>query len=137
MAEHEAIGLSGKQAYTVAQGLPNVVYARVDVRSMLSTQAGEDVVNDVQKVETRGNAVNILTATTTVLKAAPGHLNALYCVGGTPGNVTVYDNIVASGTVLFGPAQPTAGGVITANLEFSIGLTVVTAAATFISGSWR
>lgn len=137
MAEHEAIGLSGKQAYTVAQDSPAVAYKRVDVRTMLSTQAGEDVVNDVQKVETRGASINILTATTTVVKAAPGHLNGLYAVGGTMGSVTVYDNTVASGTILFGPATPTAGGIVMANVSFSIGLTVVTAAATCLSGSWR
>lgn len=101
------------------------------------TKAGEDVANDVQKVETRGAAVNILTATTTTVKSGPGHLNHLIAVGGTMGNVTIYDNTAASGTVLFGPATPTAGGVIVADIEFSVGLTVVTAAATAISGSVR
>jgi len=101
------------------------------------TLAGEDVVNDLQKVETRGSAVNILTATTTTIKSAPGHVNRLIAVGGTMGNVTVYDNTAASGTVLFGPATPTAGGTIVENIDFSIGLTVVTAAATAISGSVR
>lgn len=102
-----------------------------------TTDAGEDVANDVQKVETRGAAVNILTATTTTVKSGPGHLNHLIAVGGTMGNVTIYDNTAASGTVLFGPATPTAGGVIAADIEFSVGLTVVTAAATAISGSYR
>lgn len=102
-----------------------------------TTDAGEDVANDVQKVETRGAAVNILTATTTTIKSGPGHLNHLIAVGGTMGNVTIYDNTAASGTVLFGPATPTAGGVIVADIEFSLGLTVVTAAATAISGSYR
>jgi hypothetical protein len=101
------------------------------------TKAGEDVANDVQKIETRGSAVNILTATTTTIKSAPGHINHLIAVGGTMGNVTIYDNTAASGTVLFGPATPTAGGVIVADIEFSVGLTVVTAAATAISGSVR
>lgn len=102
-----------------------------------TTLAGEDVANDVQKVETRGAAVNILTATTTTVKSGPGHLNHLIAVGGTMGNVTIYDNTAASGTVLFGPATPTAGGVIAADIEFSVGLTVVTSAATAISGSYR
>lgn len=101
------------------------------------TKAGEDVSNDVHKIETRGAAVNILTATTTTIKSGPGHLNHLIAVGGTMGNVTIYDNTAASGTVLFGPATPTAGGVIIADIEFSVGLTVVTAAATAISGSFR
>ena len=111
---------------------------RVKTNATLSdTLAGEDVVNDVRKTETRGEAVNILTATTTTVKSGPGHLNHLVAVGGTMGNVTIYDNTAASGTVLFGPATPTAGGVIVADIEFSVGLTVVTAAATAISGSVR
>lgn len=105
--------------------------------TLATTLAGEDVVNDVRKTETRGAAVNILTATTTTVKSGPGHLNHLIAVGGTMGNVTIYDNTAASGTVLFGPATPTAGGVIVADIEFSVGLTVVTAAATAISGSYR
>jgi len=99
--------------------------------------AGEDVDADVMKTETRGAAVNILTATTTTVKTGAGHLNHLIAVGGTMGNVTIYDNTAASGTVLFGPATPTAGGVIVADIEFAVGLTVVTAAATAISGSVR
>jgi hypothetical protein len=109
----------------------------VDVSRLLETLAGEDVVNDVVKTETRGAAVNILTATTTTIKSAPGHVNRLIAVGGTMGNVTIYDNTAASGTVLFGPATPTAGGTIVENIDFSTGLTVVTAAATAISGSVR
>lgn len=107
-------------------------------KTTLATQiAGEDVTADVLKTETRGAAVNILTATTTTVKSGAGHLNHLIAVGGTMGNVTIYDNTAASGTVLFGPATPTAGGVIVADIEFAVGLTVVTAAATAISGSVR
>ena len=105
--------------------------------TLATTLAGEDVAADVVKTETRGSAVNILTATTTTIKSAAGHINHLIAVGGTMGNVTIYDNTAASGTVLFGPATPTAGGVIVADIEFSVGLTVVTAAATAISGSVR
>ena len=105
--------------------------------TLATTLAGEDVAADVIKTETRGSAVNILTATTTTIKSAAGHINHLIAVGGTMGNVTIYDNTAASGTVLFGPATPTAGGVIVADIEFSVGLTVVTAAATAISGSVR
>ena len=105
--------------------------------TLATTLAGEDVDADVVKTETRGSAVNILTATTTTIKSAAGHINHLIAVGGTMGNVTIYDNTAASGTVLFGPATPTAGGVIVADIEFAVGLTVVTAAATAISGSVR
>ncbi len=137
MAEHEVTGAGGKQAYTLVQADPPVAYLKVDVRSLLSTLAGEDVVNDVQKVETRGASINILTATTTVVKSGPGHLNSLFAVGGTMGNVTIYDNTAASGTVLWGPGTPAAGARIAENIEFAVGLTIVTAAASFLGGSYR
>ena len=130
-----ASGLADKGMERLAQAW-DVVSQAIKV-TLATTLAGEDVANDVQKVETRGSSVNILTATTTTIKSAPGHVNHLIAVGGTMGNVTIYDNTAASGTVLFGPATPTAGGVIVADIEFSVGLTVVTAAATAISGSVR
>lgn len=98
---------------------------------------GIDAVVGVFKVETRGAAINILSATTTVVKSGPGHVNSLFVVGGTMGNVTVYDSTAASGTVLWGPGQPAAGARILENVEFSVGLTVVTAAASFLGGSYR
>lgn len=84
-----------------------------------------------------GLPINILTATTTTVTSGSGRLNHLIAVGGTMGNVTVYDNTAASGTVLFGPATPTAGGLIMADIDFSTGLTIVTAAASALSGSYR
>ncbi len=82
------------------------------------------------------SAINILTATTTVVKNQKGYLSHLICVGGTLGNVTVYDNTSAAGTVIFGPATPVAGGLIVADIPFRTGLTIVTAAATALSGSY-
>lgn len=81
-------------------------------------------------------AINILTATTTVVKNQRGFLSHLICVGGSLGNVTIYDNTAASGTILFGPATPVAGGLVVADLPFNTGLTIVTAAATALSGSY-
>jgi hypothetical protein len=91
----------------------------------------------VVKVVPRGTPINILTATTTVVKSGPGHLNNLIAVGGTMGNVTVYDNTAASGTVLWGPGTPAAGARILENIEYSVGLTIMTAAAAALSGSFR
>lgn len=99
--------------------------------------AFQDTVTGACKVETPGAAINILSATTTVVKAGTGHLNHLIAVGGTMGAVTVYDNTAASGQVLFGPGTPTAGGVIMADIDFSTGLTIVTGANTVISGSYK
>lgn len=114
----EATGVSGKQAYKIDGGATPKAYAIVVSR-------------------TEGAAISILTATTTVVATGKGHLNHLLAVGGTLGNVTVYDNTAASGTVLFGPATPVAGGLVAADIDFTVGLTVVTAAATALQGSYR
>ena len=98
---------------------------------------GEKPALGVTSTEINGNAINILTAATTVVKSAPGHLHNLLAVGGTMGNVTVYDGLNTSGVVLWGPGTPAAGARILENIEFGTGLTIVTAAASFLSGSYR
>mgnify|MGYP007100058916 CR=1 FL=1 len=99
--------------------------------------AGEDATADVMKVEQRYSNFNISTATTTTVFSGQGFLHELICVGGTLGNVTVYDNTAASGTVLCPAAQPAQGAVILRDISISVGLTIVTAAATVLTGSYR
>ncbi len=80
--------------------------------------------------------VAISTATTTVIGATGTRgLATLRVVGGTMGNVTIYDNGAASGTVIMPTAQPVSGAVLLENVPFDTGLTVVTAAATVIVGT--
>ena len=96
-----------------------------------STIAGEAVADDVLKVEERGYYTSITTATTTVLKSGPGWFQGCHVMGGTLGNVTIYDNTAASGTVVVAAFTPTsANDLKIINTSFSVGLTVVTAAAT-------
>ncbi len=80
----------------------------------------------------------INTATTTMVKSGPGRLGYLNILGGTLGAITVYDNTVASGTLLLSQFTPTAGVPICLCLElaFSTGLTIVTAAATVVQVSY-
>ena len=99
--------------------------------------AGEDINNDVIKTEKRGTPFNISTATTTTVATGVGHLNNLICVGGTLGNVTVYNNTTAAGTPILAAVTPVAGGVLLQDIDFTVGLTIVTAAATVLSGSCR
>ena len=103
MAETEVNGQSGKQAYTLAGGETPRAYMRVDVRRLLETLAGEDVVNDVMKVEQRF-AYSLVTSDTAV-KSAPGFLHTLTfsCNDAAPtaGTIDVYDNTAASGTKIF------------------------------------
>lgn len=116
----------------------SVTDSSTGVKVTLGTKiAGEDLTNDVIKSETRGSSIAISTATTTTAKSGAGHLNTLRCVGGTLGNVTVYDNTAASGTVLLPTVTPVANGVLLENIDFSTGITIVTAAATVLTGSYR
>lgn len=102
-----------------------------------TTLAGEDVANDVQKVENRGLPANITTATTTTIKSGPGHINEIRVAGGVLGAVTIYDNTAGSGTVILPTVTPLQGQVLLSDVEFSTGLTIVTAAATILTLSYR
>ena len=108
MAETEVNGQSGKQAYTLAGGETPRAYMRVDVRRLLETLAGEDVVNDVMKVEQR--YAYSLVAANAAVKSAPGFLHSLTfsCNDAAPtaGTIDVYDNTVASGTKIFSWTLP-------------------------------
>lgn len=95
------------------------------------TIAGEAVADDVLKVEERGYYTSITTATTTTVKSGPGWFQGCHVMGGTLGNVTIYDNTAASGAVIVAAFTPTsANDLKIINASFSVGLTVVTAAAT-------
>lgn len=83
----------------------------------------------------KATPVAISTATTTVVSATGTRgLITLRVAGGTLGNVTVYDNGAASGTVLLPTVTPLSGVLLLENVPFNTGLTVVTAAATVITG---
>lgn len=102
--------------------------------------AGEDLANDVLKVEERFAFTNITTNTTTTVKSGSGYVNgftvnnpALLTVANL--TVTVYDNTAASGTKIGTYTVPF--GLTTAvpffvpiRCSFSTGLTVVTAGPT-------
>ena len=108
-----------------------------NLRQTLQTLiAGEDL-NDVQKTEQRGNYFSITTAATTTVKTGAGFIYNLIVLGGTLGNVTAYDNTAGSGTVIVPTVTPVANGILISNVSFSTGLTIVTAAATIITGSYR
>ena len=108
------------------------------IRVALGTKlAGEDIPNDVQKVETRGAYASITTATTTTIKIGHGHINEIRVAGGVLGQVTIYDSLLGSGQVILPSVTPVQGQVLLSNVEFSVGLTIVTAAASILSISYR
>lgn len=71
--------------------------------TLATALAGEDVTNDVTKVEQRF-AYSLVTSGTSV-KSAPGFLHTVTfaCADATPtaGTITIYDNTAASGTKIF------------------------------------
>ena len=102
-----------------------------------TTIAGEDIPNDVTKVEFRNNATYISTATTTVVKTGAGLLHTIVVQGGTTGTIIGYDNTSAGGTILFSFDTTVALATYTFDVSFAIGLTVVTSAATKLTVSAR
>ena len=99
--------------------------------------AGEDQINDVLKTEQRFALTHISTATTTVIKNVPGFLHSVTINTTAIGTITIYDNTAASGTVLAVIAASTLEKTLTYNGVFNVGLTIVTAAASDITVSYR
>lgn len=99
--------------------------------------AGEDVTADVQKVENRGLAAVIKTATTTLVKTGPGHINSIRVIGGTLGNVSIFDDTAATSGEIVPVVTPDKGQVLVENVSFTTGLSIVTAAATILLVSYR
>lgn len=104
--------------------------------TLATTIAGEDIPNDVMKVEQRFGYINIVLAapTTTVVKSGAGFLHAVNInKTANTGVITCYDNTAASGTVIGTITQPAA--VLASQVSmiydvtFSLGLTCVTSVA--------
>ena len=95
MAKNELVTPLGDSAMDETNNALKVVLA--------TTIAGEDVTNDVTKVEQRF-AYSLVTSDTAV-KSAPGFLHTLTfsCNDAAPtaGTIDVYDNTAASGTKIF------------------------------------
>jgi len=121
---------------------------QLDVNANLKTSmgtliAGEDLTNNVLKVEQRFSYTNVATTATTVIKASAGFLHAI--VINTPlatGSLTIYDNTAGSGTKIATitlPAALVSGAItLTYNCAFGTGLTIVGATANIdYTAIWR
>lgn len=107
--------------------------------------AGEDLANDLLKVEQRFSYLNITLAapTTTVVKSGVGFLHSITVNKATAsGVIAIYDNTAGSGTLIGTITMP---ATLLANqitllfdVSFSVGLTIVTSgAAQDITVSYR
>ncbi len=116
--------------------------ANRNMKAVLATLlAGEDLTNNVMKVEQRFSFASYSTAqAATVVKSGTGFLHTVTILGGTAGAITVWDNTAGSGTTIlpaFTPGNVTVPVTITLDVSFATGLTITTAAATVIALSYR
>jgi hypothetical protein len=86
-------------------------------------------------VNQKYNFTNISTNTTTVVKRGPGTLHTLVLNTTAAGAITIYDNIAASGTKIATLPSSAVVGTYFYDVEFSIGCTIVTAAASDLTVS--
>ena len=98
--------------------------------------AGEDLTNDVMKVEQQNSYSNITLAapTATVVKSGAGMLHAIVVnKAAATGVITIYDNTAASGTIIGTITMPAAllanQFTLLFDVKFATGLTVNTATA--------
>lgn len=98
---------------------------------------GGDSVNDVMKVEERFSTTYISTATTTVVKGSAGFLHAITIGETAAGTISIYDNATGAGTVINVLKASIAEQTFVFDCVFAAGLTIITAAASKLSVSWR
>lgn len=136
MARHELVTPLGDSAMDETNDALKVTLA--------TALAGEDVTNDVTKVEQRFAPLNV--AADTLVKAGPGVLHTLTFAqtdaAPTAGSIIVYDNTAESGTKLFEWNLTTTVFMpftVTLDVAFSIGLYVgfTTTADVAVTVSYR
>jgi bifunctional ADP-heptose synthase (sugar kinase/adenylyltransferase) len=85
----------------------------------------------------RNSYSHIASATTTVVKNSPGLLHSIVVNTTAAGAITVYDNTAASGTVVAILKASVAEGTYLYDVTCTTGITVVTAAASDITVTYR
>lgn len=79
----------------------------------------------------------IATATTTTVKSGAGTLHAVIVGETAAGAITIYDNTAASGTIIGVLKASIAEGDYLFDADFSVGLTIVTAAASKLTVTYN
>lgn len=135
--DSEAQGVSAKVVAYIYDATGNAISLTNGLFvNVLNTFAGEDVANDVRKVEQRFAYRNIILAapTTTVIKSGPGFLHLITVNKSTAlGVIICYDNTVGSGPIIMTNTQPAAvletQFTLHYDVAFTVGLTCVTSGA--------
>lgn len=107
---------------------------KVDLGALL---AGEDLTANRLLTEQANSYTAISTAATTAVKTGAGLLHRIVVTGGTTGTITVYDNTAGSGTQILNFDTTSALASYEINARFSVGLTIVTSAATKLTVIYR
>lgn len=84
-----------------------------------------------------GSYNHITTATTVTAKTGSGALGTVTVQGGTAGTIKIYDNTAASGTLIADFDSTNALATYTFNVAFTVGLTIITSAATTLTVSYN
>lgn len=114
--------------------------AQLDANGNLKVTQATSLSKDSDSITAylHGNSLSyISSATTTTAKTGAGVLHTITVTGGTAGTIIVYDNTAGSGTVIASFDSTNALATYTFDLAFSTGLTIVTAAATKVTVSYR
>ena len=135
LAEYQQTGVAAvykATAPTLQDGdeISNLVDASGNAKQTLATAlAGEDLTNDVLKVEQRFSYTNI--SADTAVKSGAGFLHtvtfAQIDAAPTAGTIIIYDNTAESGTIIFSSTWTTAVFMpvtVTIDASFSTGLYV-------------
>lgn len=96
--------------------------------------AGEDLVNDVQKVEQRFQYANLTAA---AVKTGAGVLHAIVVNSTAAGTISVFDNSAASGTTIATLKASIGEASYRFDAAFATGLTVVLAGASNVTIVYR
>lgn len=105
--------------------------------TLATSVAGEDIANDVLKVEQRFSPTYISTATTTTVKSGVGFLHSITITESVASTIVVYDNTAASGTIIASFVASAGTGTYTFDVSFTVGLTIITAGASKLTVSSR
>jgi len=129
MAETEAVGVSGKQAYTLVLSDPPRSYMKVDVREM-PVGPGEDPTNSVVRIERQGEYETVAASQTDQVLGATGaagdYLEKLVVTVTTAATAAVTIKDGAGSAIPVVPNSPGAG----------VGVYVVPLDIVSTSGAW-
>lgn len=97
----------------------------------------QDAFGEEQATESNFTYKNIAAGATTVVKSGAGELRSITVNTTAAGAITIYDNTAASGTKIGTLKSSVVEGTYQYDVAFSTGLTIVTAAASDITVSYR